>query len=298
MQSVSLHSLGGSAAAVQHHYDVGNEFFQLWLGPELVYSAALWQGSDTLETAQIRQIDYHIQESQAATGARVLDIGCGWGATLKRLVNQYGVQQAIGLNLSQAQIDWVQANAHPQIEARLESWLDHTPEQPYDAIIAVEILEHCARPGITGAEKLLAYRAFFERCHQWLRPGGHLSLQATIYGNMQPEEMEQLDADAIEDVEAIFPESEFPQLSEIVTAIVPTFELVQMRCDRHHYARTLQTWFQRLQRQREMAVRLVGEATVAHYERFFQYSRFCYHAGATNLVRMTLRRVDKPWYEY
>ena len=76
---------GASPEAIMSHYDMGEDFFKLVLDPELIYSCALFQDGDTLEQAQTRKLDHHI-EAAAATGARrVLDIGCGWGAMLRRL---------------------------------------------------------------------------------------------------------------------------------------------------------------------------------------------------------------------
>jgi cyclopropane fatty-acyl-phospholipid synthase-like methyltransferase len=71
--------IGASPEAISAHYDVGEEFFQLWLGPELVYSCAMFDGTDDLATAQRRKLDFHIEAAGAAGAGRVLDIGCGWG---------------------------------------------------------------------------------------------------------------------------------------------------------------------------------------------------------------------------
>src|SRR5258705_13615220 len=97
---------GASAEAIQHHYDVGNDFYTLWLDETKTYSSALWEDARTLEEAQLRKIDYHIRQARVEGAHRVLDIGCGWGSTLKRLVEHAGVEQAVGITLSNAQADW------------------------------------------------------------------------------------------------------------------------------------------------------------------------------------------------
>lgn len=93
---------GASKAAISFHYDLGNEFFRLFLDRECCYSCAMYDDeSDTLETAQQRKLEYHIQQARAEGAARVLDIGCGWGALQKKLVREHGVKLAVGLTLSE-----------------------------------------------------------------------------------------------------------------------------------------------------------------------------------------------------
>src|SRR4051794_23840142 len=118
-------TFGAAAAAIQAHYDVGNAFYQLWLDPTLSYSCALWQegdGDDQLEAAQRRKLAYHAEQSRARGRARVLDVGCGWGALLRHLVEAEGVARAVGLTLSQAQAELIASRADPRLEVRLESW--------------------------------------------------------------------------------------------------------------------------------------------------------------------------------
>ena len=90
--------VGASAEAIRNHYDTSDDFFGLWLGPERVYSAALYEGEDDLDAAQIRKLDHHIAAAGAAARARVLDIGCGWGAMLRRLTGPAGVRQGGGVD--------------------------------------------------------------------------------------------------------------------------------------------------------------------------------------------------------
>ena len=94
---------GASAEAIRNHYDFGDDFFGLWLGPERVYSAALFEADDDLDAAQVRKLDHHIAAAGAAGKARVLDVGCGWGAMLRRLDQHAGVKHAVGLTLSTSQ---------------------------------------------------------------------------------------------------------------------------------------------------------------------------------------------------
>jgi Mycolic acid cyclopropane synthetase len=108
---------GASKAAISFHYDAGNEFFRLFLDRECCYSCAMYDTeSDSLEEAQQRKLEYHIQQAHADGAARVLDIGCGWGALQKKLVKEHRVKVAVGLTLSENQAEWIRLVGLPGVE--------------------------------------------------------------------------------------------------------------------------------------------------------------------------------------
>jgi hypothetical protein len=112
---------GASKAAISFHYNLGNEFFRLFLDRECCYSCAMYdEASESLERAQERKLEYHIQQARATGADRVLDIGCGWGALQKRLVNMHGVRLVVGLTLSENQADWIRSMGLPGVEVRIE----------------------------------------------------------------------------------------------------------------------------------------------------------------------------------
>ena len=155
-------------------------------------------------------------------GARVLDVGCGWGSGLKRMVENTDVGHATGLTLSQAQADYIAFLHLPRTEVRVETWLDHAPAEPYDAIISIGAFEHFAKPALSPEEKVDAYRAYFRRCHTLLNPGSWMTLQTIAYGNVSKEELSQF-------VEKdIFPESDLPRLTDIARASDGYFEIVAL----------------------------------------------------------------------
>src|SRR6202521_6428698 len=95
---------GASKAAISFHYDLGNEFFRLFLDREFCYSCAMYdKESDSLEAAQQRKLEDHIQQARADGASRVLDIGCGWGAPQKKLGREHRVNFALGLTVSEKQ---------------------------------------------------------------------------------------------------------------------------------------------------------------------------------------------------
>jgi cyclopropane-fatty-acyl-phospholipid synthase len=280
--------IGASGDAIRRHYDVSNEFHGLWLDPTRTYSAALWEPGDALDAAQVRKLDYHAVQAKAVGGARVLDVGCGWGSMLRRLVGVHGVAHVVGLTLSERQLEWIRACPDPRLDVRLEHWADHLPAAPYDAIVSIGAFEHFARRHLPPAEKLAGYRRFFECCHRWLRPGGGLSLQTVVYENSGPEDFSEFFA------REVFPESDLPRLADVLAASARLFEVVTVRNDREHYARTFRAWSRALTLRYDEAVRVVGEPVVERYLLFFRVAIHGFQTATMNLSRVTFARLDHP----
>lgn len=280
---------GASARAIQAHYDISNEFFALWLDPTMTYSAALWEPGDSLEAAQLRKLDYHLDAAAVSDGESVVDIGCGWGSMLRRAVARTSLRRAVGLTLSREQYQWARRRCEhePAIEIRLESWAEHRPVQAYDAVVSIGAFEHFARTGLGAAEKHETYRRFFRWCHENTNAGARLALQTIVYENYDEAQPNRF-------VEEIFPESELPRLNEVLAASRGLFELVRVRNDRAHYAETLKAWYANLRSKREQALALVGAETYAKYERYLGVFVVGFHVGTVNLARLAFRRIDQP----
>lgn len=285
-------NLGASKDAIGHHYDAGNDFYATWLDESMTYSGAIFSNDDpseSLESAQARKNDFHVRQAHAVGAERVLDIGCGWGSLLNRLVGVHGVERAIGLTLSDAQAEWIGERPDSRIDVKLESWEDHRPDAPYDAIISVGAMEHFAKPEISISEKIDAYRNFFTRCHEWLKPGGWISLQAIAYGNMKREDFKNSFV-----ARDIFPESEFVRLAEVAEASERRFEIMSVHQDRKDYQRTCAMWLENLRRNRKQAEESGGTDLVDRYERYLDLCVRGWELGGTNLLRFAMRRIDNP----
>jgi cyclopropane-fatty-acyl-phospholipid synthase len=281
---------GASAGAIQGHYDVGNAFYRLWLDESMTYSCALWEEGDTLEEAQARKLDYLIELAGASGAHRVLDIGCGWGSLIQRLLHPHRVEHVTGLTLSDAQADEVRLRRDPRIEVRVENWIDHRPQEPYDAIISIGAFEHFARFGLPRSERIDAYRCFFKRCREWLRPGGRLALQTNAKGgNVRLSRAAAKELRFVAD--RIFPESELPWASEILEASERLFDLRGARNDPDDYARTCAAWLERLRRSRGRARRLVGAQNVADYERYLDVTVDHFRKRYLGLLRLSFQRI-------
>src|SRR5580704_10875034 len=283
---------GASKAAISFHYDLGNEFFRLFLDRECCYSCAMYdKQSDSFEAAQQRKLEYHIQQARADGAARVLDIGCGWGALQKKLVKEHGVKLAVGLTLSEKQAEWIRSMGLPGVEVRVESWSDHVPITAYDSIISIGAFEHFARPSSDRTVRVRGYRDFFARCYRWLKAGGWMSLQTIGLGAAD----RGTDGQFVS--EEIFPESDLPRLGEIADAAEGLFEVVSVRNDRSDYKRTNQGFRARLRKNWDPAVNLVGEETVRRFDKYLRLSAAGFHLGTTNLYRITFRKVTRPRFD-
>ena len=282
---------GAGPDSIRYHYDVSNEFFFLWLGPTKVYSSAMWEGAedDSLEAAQRRKLDYIIEGSGAPGSNRVLDIGCGWGSAMRRMVDHHRVGHVTGLTLSPAQVAHIDFWGDPRLDARVEDWADHEPEAPYEAIVSIGAIEHFVKLGADPETRMQVYRDFFDRCREWLVPGGRLALQTIAKGDAR------MDRQGIRDlrliVKDVFPNIDSPWLSELVQASERKFEMVSLRNDRLDYARTLLEWGRRLRSDRDSAVELVGEEVVERHERFFPGSARHFAMGQANLLRIVFKAV-------
>lgn len=280
--TLASRTLGATTNDIATHYDIGNRFYALWLDPSWVYSCAMWEPGDDLTRAQQRKLTHHIEQARAPGKKRVLDIGCGWGALLQQLVNQHGVQRALGLTLSDAQASHVRALRDPRIDVRTESWEAHVPEEPYDAIISIGALEHFVRPEMTDAQRVARYAEFFRVCRSWLAPGARMSLQTIAYGNMPGGKLASFITDEV------FPGSDLPRLHQLAAAFDGPFRVVLLRNDPVDYARTCTEWCDRMLAHRTAAESMVGPQKVLVYERYLRMSAAGFNKGALNLYRITL----------
>lgn len=283
---------GASAEAVEHHYDIGTDFYRLWLDSDLTYSCARWADGDDLERAQQRKLEYLIEQAGLTGTERILDIGCGWGSLMRAVTARYPQTRATGLTLSRDQYRHLSAAPVERTDVRLEHWRDHRVETPYDAIFCIGALEHFVRFGRSRSERTATYRNFFAYCHSMIRPGGGLVVQTIGKGNRP------LDQNSIPDVQfladEIFPESDPPRLAELAHASEKLFEIRSVVNDRLDYATTCAEWLHRLRAQRAEAEQVAGARVTEAYERYLEASIRQFEGQHLVLYRIGLRAVGGP----
>lgn len=284
-----MSDVGASAKAIRHHYDLSNEFYRVLLGDTFVYSCGRWQAGDSLESAQIQKIDYMASLARVEANTRVLDVGCGWGTGLRRLVETHLVARAVGLTLSDAQADWIRAQRWPRTVVAVESWANHHPLTTYDSLISIGAFEHFARPGQNREARFQQYRSFFRVAHRILRPQGSVGLQTMAVGNAR---LRRGDAQILRFLSReIFPESALPRLAEILKATEGLFELRTAENDRASYALTCRAWLKNLEDGRARAEDLVGVHQVDRYRRYLEGVIPMFENGQVVLMRFSMERV-------
>jgi cyclopropane-fatty-acyl-phospholipid synthase len=231
------HSKARDAAAISHHYDVGNEFYGIVLGPSMTYSCAYWSDTTDLTAAQAAKHDLVCRKLALAPGMRVLDVGCGWGSFLLHAAKTYGVT-GVGVTLSREQAAFArdrvaEAGLSDAIEIRIQDYRDVT-DGPYDAISSIGMAEH------VGLEQLPVYaRALYDL----LRPEGRLLNHAI---SRRPGKHHALQGFM---GRYVFPDGELESIGTMVEAIeVAGFEVRDVQSLREHYALTLRAWVDNLQR--------------------------------------------------
>jgi cyclopropane-fatty-acyl-phospholipid synthase len=293
----ALRAAGTSPAAIRHHYDLSDDFFALWLGPELVYSCALWDPADprdVLAAAQRRKLDYFADRLHVR-GGRVLDVGCGWGALLDRFVARHGATDGVGLTLSPSQVAYAVARGVPGTEFRLESWVDHEPSAPYDAVTAIESTEHFATDELDVDEKVDVYRAFFARAAGWLRDGGRIGLQLICLDNVGHRGSRAGRGPLSELIRVdIFPESMPASLAELAIGWETHFELEEFIDHTDHYRRTFRAWMTAFRAGQTTAEALVGQDGARTFARYFAAGEAMFRLREHSLHRVILRRRPQP----
>ena len=246
------HSKARDAAAVSHHYDVGNDFYRLVLGPSLTYSCAVFTDpTDSLERAQANKYELVARKLALGPGMRLLDVGCGWGGMVMHAAERHGVD-AVGVTLSREQATLaskrvVEADLATQVDVRIEDYRDIS-DGPYDAISSIGMFEH------VGEARLAEY---FRRLHDLLAPGGRL----LNHGISRPPGRRSRFGRSSFLERYVFPDGELHEVGRVVSVVQEAgFEVRHVESLREHYARTLRRWVTNLEGSWDQAVELVGPA--------------------------------------
>ncbi|MFE1945015.1 class I SAM-dependent methyltransferase [Streptomyces massasporeus] len=246
-----LHTKRTDRRAISHHYDVGNDFYEIVLGPSMVYSCAYWPTPDsTLEQAQRDKLELVCRKLGLRPGLRLLDVGCGWGSMAIHAAREHGVR-VVGVTLSQEQAAYARKRVADEgltdkVEIRVQDYRD-VRDGPYDAISSIGMAEH------VGADRYLEYAADL---YDLLKPGGRL-LNHQIARRPQGDETT-YSVDAFID-SYVFPDGELQPIGATVAQLERAgFEVRDVEAIREHYALTLRRWVEHLEADWQRAVRLAG----------------------------------------
>lgn len=248
------HTRPADRKAIQHHYDVGNKFYELWLDRNRVYSCAYFkQPTDSLDLAQEQKLDHICRKLLLKPGERFLDIGCGWGALVIWAARHYGVN-AVGITLSDEQHALAtqrikELGLEDSCEVRLMDYRDVPEHESFDKIASVGMFEH------VGKRNLPVY---FGKIYDLLKPGG-VVLNHGITTNSLEDGALGSDIGKFVD-EYVFPGGQLVHVSRVVREMASQgLESWDAESLRPHYAKTLWHWVRRLEANSERAIELVGE---------------------------------------
>lgn len=220
---------------IEQHYDLGNDFFALWLDKTMSYSCAYFiNPDDNLEQAQYNKIEYILKKLNLRHGERLLDIGCGWGGLIISAAKKYGVN-ALGITLSEEQYKKTkerikEMGLQDKVDVKIMNYLDMNQESyQFDKIVSVGMFEHVGKENI---------HRYMEALNKLLVPGGLSLLHTITCANEKSASNTWMK-------KYIFPGSYVPSLREIVWQL-PEYDFHPMHLEslRMHYAKTLDIWYE------------------------------------------------------
>ena len=272
-----------AVANARHHYDVGNDFYRLWLDPSLTYSCAYFTSEDDdLATAQEQKLELLCRKARLKAGQRVLDIGCGWGSLLFHAAEQFDVR-ATGLTPAAQQVEAVRKAAErrglsDRVTILPDDWRELAGQ--YDRIISVGMFEHVGRA---------QYRAFFKQWRSLLAKGG-LSILHTI-GRMSPQRGDPWIG------RYIFPGGYLPTLGQITdSAARARLRVIDVENLAPHYARTLSRWSANFKAVWEQVVAMYDETFARMWWLYLQGAEAAFRWGGLELWQVVLsHEADFPW---
>lgn len=277
---------------IEAHYDLSDDFFGLFQDPSRIYSCAYFEPDDlTLEQAQYAKVDLHLDRLGLEPGMTVLDIGCGWGSTLKRAIERHDVN-VVGLTLSRNQhaastklLEAVDTDRSRRI--LLRGWEEF--DEPVDRILSIEAFEHF------GFER---YEEFFKKAYSILPDDGRMTIQSNI--SYHPEEFRArgipLSIDVLKFIKFmvtdIFPGARLPSAQMMRThGETAGFTVGNLVSLREHYVRTLTLWGDALEANRDRAIEIQSQEV---YDNYMKYLRGCAQKFADEYIDVHLVTYLKP----
>ncbi|MFV2060088.1 MAG: class I SAM-dependent methyltransferase [Gammaproteobacteria bacterium] len=289
----SIHSLRAGRSrrrntkkTISHHYDVGNDFYGMWLDKEMVYSCAYFSNPDqTLDSAQQDKLDYICKKLRLTPDQTLLDIGCGWGALICWAAKKYGVK-AHGITLSEQQFAYAQQRIRKEglqdrVTVELRNYVDLPDDVHYDRVVSVGMFEHI------GVDNFPVYFETIKRVltasglflnHGITNDTGWQNTPITRFINSY-----------------VFPDGELARINSVINAMENAgFEIIDVESLRRHYALTLRRWIKALEENKNKAIAIVGEATYRVWRLYMSGSAYYFDAGSINVYQVLAGHDREP----
>ena len=273
------HTEKQSEEDVQSHYDIGNDFYKLWLDPTMTYSCAYFEdgNENDLEQAQIAKVHHILNKLNPQKGKTLLDIGCGWGTLMLTAAKEYGLK-VTGVTLSEEQYKLVQKRIYDEnlqdvAEVRLEDYRE-LGDQTWDYVTSVGMFEH------VGSENLPRY---FQDVYKYLNKDG----VALIHGITR----QQGGATNAWINKYIFPGGYIPGLVEIISRIEEAhLQISDAEMLRRHYQRTLEIWDKNFNNARPEIEKKMDERFCRMWDMYLQACAASFESGNIDVVQYLLTK--------
>jgi cyclopropane-fatty-acyl-phospholipid synthase len=288
-----LHSRKRDASAVRSHYDVGNEFYALWLDGRMVYSCAYFEtGEEDIHTAQEAKLDLICRKLRLKPGESLLDIGCGWGSLVLHAAERYDVRTT-GITLSERQATFArariaEAGLADRCRIEVRDYRDLPREVVFDKVVSVGMFEH------VGRSRLPTY---FSQAYRLTRPGGLFLNHGIVTLSSHPAPLRMLERPLSRRTSFIqryvFPDGELvPPADVLRRAEAAGFETRDLESLREHYALTLRRWVRRLEEHHDEATRIVGETTYRIWRLYMSGSARAFATGRIGVIQTLFSKND------
>jgi cyclopropane-fatty-acyl-phospholipid synthase len=294
-KSLAHHTPQKDAEQIQFHYDVSDDFYQLWLDPRRVYSCAYYRDADmTLAQAQEAKLDHICRKLMLKPGERFLDIGAGWGGLLLWAAENYGVT-ATGITLSKNQHAHVsrlieEKGLAGRVKMQLRDYRELPEDSQFDKIASVGMFEHVGQANMP---------TYFAKILSLLRPGGLVMNHGITAGRLDPGGLGAGMGEFIG--KYIFPGGELLHVSHVLREMsVAGLEMVDTENLRPHYARTLWAWSDGLEAQLDEARRILhgqhgeerGDRVLRAYRLYLAGCAMTFEQGWVSLHQILASRPD------
>ncbi|HEH4446801.1 TPA: class I SAM-dependent methyltransferase [Campylobacter coli] len=264
---------------IKSHYDIGNDFYRLWLDDTMSYSCAYFKtSSDTLYEAQINKIEHTLKKLDLKPNEKLLDIGCGWGWLSIMAAQKYRVK-VVGVTISEEQCKKAQERVRElkledRVEIRLQNYQDLEFEDYFDKVVSVGMFEH------VGKENLGLY---FMKAKQVLKPGGSMLLHS-ILAMFEGKTNAWID-------KYIFPGGYLPSLREVVSAMSEwDFHLLLAESLRIHYAKTLDIWSENFNQVLPQVREKYDEEFVRMWDLYLRSCASAFRVGSVDLFQFLITK--------